>query len=75
MRIIIESTGVPQLTVPELAKYELSFPQDLAEEERIGVLFKELDHLITLHQQKFDKYVQIKKAMMSELITGKIKLV
>lgn len=75
LRIVIESTGVPQLTVPQLAKYELAFPQDLAEEEKVGAFFKEIDCFITLHQQKFDKYTQIKKAMLSELITGKIKLV
>lgn len=75
LRIVIESTGVPQLTVPQLAKYELVFPQDFAEEEKVGAFFKEIDCFIALHQQKFDKYAQIKKAMMSELITGKIKLV
>lgn len=46
-----------------------------AEQDQIVSAFRTLDTLITLHQQKFDKYAQIKKAMMSELITGKIKLV
>lgn len=45
------------------------------EQEKIGAYFTYLDTLITLHQQKLNKYAQIKKAMMSELITGKIKLV
>ena len=50
LKIIIESTGVPQLTVPQLTKFEISFPKSLDEEEKIGVCFKQLDNLITLHQ-------------------------
>ena len=52
LKIVIESTGVPQLTVPQLAKYEVAFPRQLDEEEHIGAFFKQLDHLITLHQQQ-----------------------
>ena len=52
LKIVIESTGVPQLTVPQLAKYEISFPKSLDEEEKIGAYFKQLDNLITLHQRK-----------------------
>lgn len=50
LKIVVESTGVPQLTVPQLTKYEISFPKSLDEEEKIGVCFKQLDNLITLHQ-------------------------
>ena len=45
------------------------------EQLQIGGFLEKLDCFITLHQQKLDKYALIKKAMMSELITGKIKLV
>ena len=55
LKIVIESTGVPQLTVPQLAKYEVAFPRQLDEEEHIGVFFKQLDHLITLHQRKWKR--------------------
>ena len=57
-----------------LASIDIAIPS-LSEQTHIGDYFAYLDHLITLHQQKIDKYAQIKKAMMSELITGKIKLV
>lgn len=53
---------------------DVKYPM-LTEQVKIGECFSTIDKLITLHQQKFDKYVQIKNAMMSELITGKIKLV
>lgn len=67
LKIVIESTGVPQLTVPQLAKYEVAFPRQLDEEEHIGVFFKQLDHLITLHQRKYDKLTNVKKSMLEKM--------
>lgn len=67
LKIVIESTGVPQLTVPQLAKYEVAFPRQLDEEEHIGAFFKQLDSLITLHQRKYDKLTKVKKAMLEKM--------
>lgn len=67
LKIVIESTGVPQLTVPQLAKYEVAFPRQLDEEEHIGAFFKQLDHLITLHQRKFEKLTNVKKSMLEKM--------
>ena len=67
LKIVIESTGVPQLTVPQLAKYEVAFPRQLDEEEHIGAFFKQLDHLITLHQRKCDKLSNVKKSMLEKM--------
>ena len=67
LKIVIESTGVPQLTVPQLAKYEVAFPRQLDEEEHIGAFFKQLDHLITLHHRKLEKLEQIKQAMLHKM--------
>ena len=50
VNIVVESTGVPQLTVPQLENYEIKFPKDNNEEIKIGNLFNKLDNLITLHQ-------------------------
>ena len=47
---------------------------NIDEQKDLGQCLEQLDRLIALHQQKIDKYAQIKKAMMSELITGKIRL-
>ncbi|MBJ8325857.1 restriction endonuclease subunit S [Streptococcus sp. CSL7591-lung] len=64
---IVESTGVPQLTAPQLRNYSLYFPYDESEELSIGSFFQSLDQLITLHQRKLDKLKNIKKAHLSEL--------
>ena len=67
LKIVIESTGVPQLTVPQLAKYEVAFPRQLDEEEHIGAFFNQLDNLITLHQRELEKLQNIKKSMLEKM--------
>ena len=67
LKIVIESTGVPQLTVPQLAKYEVAFPRQLDEEEHIGAFFKQLDHFITLHQRKCKELQNMKKFMLQNM--------
>ena len=52
--VVLESTGVPQLTVPKLASYKLFFPPTREEERKIGQYFLNLDHLITLPQYKLN---------------------
>lgn len=67
LHIVIESTGVPQLTAPQLSQYELMFPQKLEEEQRIGAFFRTLDIVITLHQRKLDKLQNVKKACLEKM--------
>ena len=57
-KVVVESTGVPQLTVPQLSSYNIFFPANDKEEVRIGKYFHTLDNLITLHQRL---YVLVKK--------------
>lgn len=58
LHIVVESTGVPQLTVPQLAKYELFFPKTIEEENVIGTYLHSPDNLITLHQRN-DCYINL----------------
>ena len=51
-KVVVESTGVPQLTVPQLSSYDICFPKDIVEEKKIGTYFNQLDRLITLHQRQ-----------------------
>lgn len=67
LSIIIESTGVPQLTVPQLARYKLFFPPTVDEEKAIGNFLVNLDTLITLHQCKLVKLKQVKQAMLHDM--------
>ncbi len=73
LRIVIESTGVPQLTVPQLAKYQIAFPESLDEERKIGEYFRNLDRLITLHQRKCERLENLKKGMMQKLFSQEVR--
>ena len=52
INVVSESTGVPQLTVPQVSNYNIYFPKKIEEEIKIGQYFKQLNNLITLHQQE-----------------------
>ena len=65
--VTVESTGVPQLTVPQLSAYRIYFPYDIQEENQIGTFFSTLDQQITLHQRKLDKFKSVKQAYLSEM--------
>ena len=56
---VVESTGVPQLTVPKLEDLLLYFPKQISEEIHIGNMFVKINNLITLHQRK--RYVKLTK--------------
>lgn len=66
-KVIFESTGVPQLTIPKLSNYKIYFPSEVDEENSIGNFLVSLDSLITLQQQKLDKLNDLKKAYLNEL--------
>lgn len=65
----------PFISTSKLDKWKMMIPTSKKEQERIGEYFSNLDHLITLHQRKLEKYKSIKQGMMSDLLTGKIRLV
>lgn len=50
-----------------LASVEIRLPKDLNEQEKIADTFFNLDHLITLHQRKYDKLQNLKKAMLEKM--------
>jgi len=50
----------------KLCMGEVSLPS-LEEQRKIGKLFDTLDHLITLHQRKFEKLTNVKKSMLEKM--------
>ena len=66
-KVVVESTGVPQLTVPQLSSYNIFFPANDKEEVRIGKYFHTLDNLITLHQRECDQLKELKKSMLKKM--------
>jgi len=71
----LESTGVPQLTAPQIAQYTVAFPPTKAEQEAIAAILSDMDAEITALEAKLAKARQLKQGMMQELLTGRIRLV
>lgn len=57
---------INQITGYMFSNMEFKIPSD-KEQEQIGKLFNELDNLITLHQNKHDKLVEIKKSLLEKM--------
>ena len=64
---------IAHYTITQLSETPISLP-DIEEQIKVGEYFESLDRLITLHQHKCEKYVNIKKGMISELLVGNIQI-
>ena len=50
-----------------ISNSEFMVPFSKEEQSKIGRYFDNIDHLITLHQRKYDKLVKIKKSMLEKM--------
>ena len=62
----IEGSTIKRLYNDNFLKTEFYMPS-VAEQEKIGEYFANLDHLITLHQQKCEELKKIKKFMLQKM--------
>ena len=51
----------------QMAVMELMMPPTMREQQTIGGFFQQFDHLITLHQRKFEKLTNVKKSMLEKM--------
>ena len=65
---LIATSSQPALSMENIRKFKICLPQNRKEQARLSEWFDELDHLITLHQCKCDKLIQIKKALLYKLM-------
>nr|WP_243701300.1 restriction endonuclease subunit S [Streptococcus downii] len=66
MRILNESTGVPQLTAPQLGNYKVYHPE-IDEQAAIGSLFRTLDDLLASYKDNLTNYQSLKATMLSKM--------
>jgi restriction endonuclease S subunit len=66
MRILNESTGVPQLTAPQLGNYKVYHPE-IDEQSAIGSLFRTLDDLLASYKVNLANYQSLKATMLSKM--------
>ena len=56
----------PNLSLEQVSNLEIMMPSE-SEQEKIGLCFSNLDHLITLHQRKCEELKNIKKFMLQNM--------
>ena len=66
MKILNESTGVPQLTAPQLGNYKVYHPE-IDEQSAIGSLFRTLDDLLARYKDNLTNYQSLKATMLSKM--------
>ena len=62
----IEGSTIKRLYNDNILNTVICMPS-VPEQKRIGLFFENLDHLITLHQRKFEKLTNVKKSMLEKM--------
>lgn len=64
-----QSTGtkMPRADWSLVSKQQFFTPRSVAEQRKIGIVFKQLDNLITLHQRQLEKLKNIKSALLEKM--------
>ena len=65
--------GLLNITPADFFKTDLMLPTNISEQQKIGAYFKQLDHLITLHQRKLEKLKELRKGVMKKLFSQEVR--
>lgn len=71
-RIFIESTGVPQLTAPQLSKIKVKRPS-LSEQRKIADLLSAVDDIIAAQEAEVAAWEKRKKGVMQKLFSQEVR--
>ena len=63
----IQGTSIKGMTKADLLTKDIMIPVEKDEQIKIGSFFKQLDHLITLHQRKLEKLQELKKGYLQNM--------
>lgn len=64
---VLVAGAQPNISSKDIGGFEFLVPKNIEEQQNIGILFKQLDSLITLHQEKLDKLVTLKKSYLQKM--------
>ena len=73
VRFAVESTGVPQLTAPQIGRYLLAVPP-FHEQCAIAAALSDVDELLGGLNRLISKKRDLKQAVLQQLLTGRIRL-
>jgi type I restriction enzyme S subunit len=66
---------VDSLRLPTFQKFEVSFPQDIHEQNAIAETLEDISQDLALLISRRNKTVELKKAVMQDLFSGKKRLI
>ena len=69
----MESTGVPQLTAPKVKRIKIYIPQSKTKQTAIANILSKVDEAIEAVQGSIAAAERLKKSLMQNLLTGKMK--
>ena len=64
---LIATSSQPALSMANIREFNITYPCDINEQQKIALVFSLISHLITLHQRKLDKLQATKKALLQEM--------
>ena len=59
--------GLLNISAENFFDIDLSVPKDIVEQKQIGAFICQLDNLITLHQRKYNKLLNVKNSMLEKM--------
>ena len=71
-RIFLESTGVPQLTSPQLSKVKVSYPTT-QEQNRIAKVLNKVDEVIAEREEEVKDLEKQKKGLMQKIFSQQLR--
>lgn len=74
-KALAAQTAVPIIPKSVMSQFSVEIPKDFEEQTAIATILSDIDKDISAIEASRDKYIQIKSAMMQQLLTGKIRLV
>lgn len=64
---LMQGIKVTSISKSMMQKTDIIYPKSINEQMKIGQYFSNLDHLITLHQHKYDETKELKKYMLQKM--------
>ena len=64
---LMQGIKVTSISKSAMQNTDVVYPKSLNEQKQIGEYFCNLDHLITLHQRKYNKLLNVKKSMLEKM--------
>ncbi|WP_421536034.1 restriction endonuclease subunit S [Priestia sp. D3YE.R1] len=70
---VFQGGGVPNLNVGEVEKFDMIVPS-LEEQQKIAEILSSVDEQIESYEEEKEKYIELKKGLMQQLLTGKLRV-